>query len=103
MAKLDISNWFWSIRLPWDWEGVFSGILDDQRYIWESLPFGWKYSLVICQKLLFGLTDGALWNIPVLYFVSMDDILLVRPRRVLRRAALEVGKVAFLNQPQICP
>ena len=44
MAKLDLSNCFWSLRLPRSWVGEFSGCVGDAQYVWQSLPFGWKYS-----------------------------------------------------------
>ena len=47
---------------------------------------------VVCQKLVFGLSDGALWDIPVLYFVYMDDICLVCPRRFLKRAVRKLRR-----------
>ena len=40
MAKSDLSNCFWSLRLPRLWVGEFSVCVDDAQYVWKSLPFG---------------------------------------------------------------
>ena len=48
MAKLDLSNCFWSLRLPQSWVGEFSVCVGDAEYVWQKLPFGWKYSPLLC-------------------------------------------------------
>ena len=48
MAKLDLSNCFWSVRPPTSWVGEFSVCVGDAQYVWQSLPFGWKYSPLLC-------------------------------------------------------
>ena len=40
MAKLDLSNCFWSPRLPKSWVGKFSVCVGDAQYVWQPLPFG---------------------------------------------------------------
>ena len=52
MAKVDLSNCFWSVRLPRSWVGEFSVWGGDAQYVWQSLPFVWKYSPLLCQKLV---------------------------------------------------
>ena len=44
MAKLDMSNYFWSVHLPERWVGDLSVCVGDA----QLLPFGWKYSPLPC-------------------------------------------------------
>ena len=64
--------------------------VDDQRLRWKPPPFGWKYSLVVCQKLVFGLTDGAFWNLVVLYFAYIDAVVSFWTKPFFRRAVCKV-------------
>ena len=86
MAKLDPSNCYWSLRLPRSWVGEFSVCVGDVRYVWQSLPFGWKYSPLLCQKLVYSVVRTSVWWLPVLFFVYLDDILIVGTRRFVRKA-----------------
>ena len=86
MAKLDLSNCFWSVRLPRRWVGEFSVCVGDAQYVWESLPFGWKYSPLLCPKVVYSVVRTSFWWLPVLFFVYLDDILVVGTRRFVRKA-----------------
>ena len=53
LAKVDLQNAYWSIRLPPQWRRVFvvqggSG----RKFRYARLPFGWSYSPAICQRLV---------------------------------------------------
>ena len=99
-AKLDVSSCFWSVRLPQQWVGVFSVNVGDTQYVWNSLPFGWTYSPQLCQKLVYSVVRVAMWWLPVLFFVFLDNILIVGTRRFLRkairRARHRLQKVGFI-------
>ena len=57
VAELDLSNCFWSVRLPTSWVGEFSVCVGDAQYVWQWLPFGWT-SPLLCQKLVYGVLCG---------------------------------------------
>ena len=88
MAKLDVSNCFWSLRLPRSWVGESSVRVGDAQYVWQSVPVAWKYSPLLCQKLVYSVARTLLWWLPVLFFVylRLDDILIVGTRRFVRKA-----------------
>ena len=104
MAKVDLSNCVWSVRLPTSWVGEFSVSLGDAQHIWQSLPFGWKYSPLLCQKLMYSVVRTSVWLPPVLFFVYLDDILLVGTRRfvckAVRRARHRLQGVGFITGPK---
>ena len=52
MIKFDVSNCYWSILMPKRWRDIFQVSVSGQSYAWSSLPFGWKYSPVTCQRLM---------------------------------------------------
>ena len=58
----------------------------DAQYVWQSLPFGWKYSPLLCEKLVYSVVETSLWWLPVLFFVYLEDILIVGTRRFVRKA-----------------
>ena len=60
MAKLDLCNCFWSLHLPKSWVGEFSVCVGDAQYVCQSLPFGWKYSPLFCQKLVYSVVRTSL-------------------------------------------
>ena len=77
LAKLDLQNAYWSIRLPPAWRSVFVvGGRSGRRFRYARLPFGWAYSPVICQKLVSSVIRGALSRRGVRGWVYLDDILL---------------------------
>ena len=51
VGKIDLSNCFWSIRMPYRWCRVFRVNTPQGCFRWLTLPFGWKYSPVLCQRL----------------------------------------------------
>jgi hypothetical protein len=80
-TKLDLRNFFWSLRLPHEWIGCFrvtSGTYD-------ALPFGWNLSPVLAQKTLTALVFTALIAYGLLpclgssffLFIYLDDILIL--------------------------
>ena len=60
MTHVDLSNSFWSFLLLEGSEGAFRFRLSGKLWDMKRLPFGWKYSLVICKELL-----GSLVRYPV--------------------------------------
>ena len=60
--------------------------VSDAQYVWQSLPFGWKYSPLLCQKLVYSVVRTSVWWLPVLFFVYLGDILIVGTRRFVRKA-----------------
>ena len=86
MIKFDVSNCFWSILMPKRWRGIFQVSVSGQSYAWSSLPFGWKYSPVICQRLMGAPAENPVFDLQVLPFTHLDDILAARARRDLKRA-----------------
>ena len=104
MAKLDLSNCFWSLHLPRSWVGAFSVCVGDAQYVWQSLPFGCKYSPLLCQKLVYSVVRLSLWWLPILFFVYLDDILIVGTTRfdhkAVRRARQRLQRVGFVISPK---
>ena len=88
LAKLDLQNAYWSIRLPPLWRKVFvveggSG----RRFRYARLPFGWSYSPAICQRLVMAVVRRVLSRRGIQGWVYLDDILLSARRKArLRRA-----------------
>ena len=56
-------------------------------YRWTRLPFGWSFSLVVCQKLASGIVLGVLARLQADGFVYLYDILLVARRSKVKRGA----------------
>ena len=50
-CHIDISNCFYSLILP-RYRQSFRIRMIDTVYAFKALPFGWAYSLVICQEVL---------------------------------------------------
>ena len=88
LAKLDLQNAYWSIRLPPLWRKVFvvegaSG----RRFRYARLPFGWSYSPAICQRLVMAVVRQVVSRRGIRGWVYLDDILLSARRKArLRRA-----------------
>ena len=108
MCKVDLSNTFWSIRLPALWRHSFKVFMlggGGGLYRWTRLPFGWAYSSVVCQKLVSRIVHGALSKLESDGFVYLDDVLLVARRRRVDRDAFPVaqklGKAGFLKSPNL--
>ena len=77
MCHIDLSNCFWSPRLPQAFLGAFR-ISDGEGgvLLFRCLPFGWKYSPIPCQKVLERLVDqvGLVGSLVLIY---IDDVLIV--------------------------
>ena len=88
MAKLDLQNAFWSVVLPRGWRGVFVlQTADGRSYRYTCLPFGWRYSPLICQSLVRGIVAAALRGVRARAWVYIDDILVTaRSPSKMRRA-----------------
>ena len=52
LTHVDLSNDFWSFLLPEGVRGMFRFRFGGRLWDMERLPFGWKYSPVLCQELL---------------------------------------------------
>ena len=86
LIKFDHSNCYCSILMPKRWRDIFQVSVSGQNYAWSSLPFGWKYSPVICQRLMGALAKNSVFDLQVLPFTYLDDILAAEARRDLKRA-----------------
>ena len=77
MCHVDLSNCFWSMRLPEAFWGAFhvsdgtGGVLS-----FRCLPFGWKYGPFPCQKVLERLMEEV-GLVGVLVLIYIDDVLIV--------------------------
>ena len=81
-CHVDLTNAFWSLRLPEHLRGTFRVLIDGQVYGFNCLPFGWQFSPIICQTVL-GYILASLGFSDVLVLHYLDDFLLVgygRPR-----------------------
>ena len=77
MCHIDLSNCFWSLRLPEAfWGAVHVSDGEGAVLSFGCLPFGWKYSPVLCQKVLERLIEEiGLVGVLVLFYI--DDVLIV--------------------------
>ena len=77
MCHIDLNNCCWSLRLPEAFWGAFrisdgdGGVLS-----FRCLPFGSKYSPIICQKVLERLVEE-IGPVGVLVLICIDDVLIV--------------------------
>ena len=76
MCKLDLTNAYWSIRMPRLWGRIFCLGTGTSRWRYTCLPFGWKCSPAICQRLVSAITRSALKHWPVEWDVYINDILM---------------------------
>ena len=104
LTHVDLSNAFWSFLLPAGSEGMFRFRFWGKLWDMKRLPFGWKYSLVICQQLLGSLVRDL---IPpdILLIHYLDDFLLVardraRLREATGRVAARLREAKFLVSPK---
>ena len=79
MCHIDLSNCFWSLRLPEAFWGAFR-ISDGEGGVlsFRFLPFGWKYSPILCQKVLKRLVEE-IGLVGVLVLIYIDNVLIVGP------------------------
>ena len=66
--------------------GIQCVCVGDAQYVWQSVHFGWKYSPLLCEKLVYSVVRTWLWWLPILFCVYRDDILIVGTRRFVRKA-----------------
>ena len=106
LGKIDLSNCFWSIRMPYCWCRVFRVNTPQGCFRWFTLPFGWKYSPVLCQRLVSALVRRALRDLRARGVTYLDDNLVSavgrnRVRVAARRVSRVLGKARFLIGPKI--
>ena len=79
-TKLDISNMFWSVRLPHEYADSFRFRVRGTTYAIPSLPFGWTHSPAIAVAVL---AQYLAVTFPgeVIIIQYVDDILLVAANR----------------------
>ena len=75
-CHVDLTNAFWSLRLPAHLRGAFRVQIDGNVYGFNCLPFGWQYSPIMCQTVL-GYIVASLGFSNVLVLHYLDDFLLV--------------------------
>ena len=77
ICHIDLSNYFWWLRLPEAFWGAFR-ISDGEGGVlsFRCLPFGWKYSPILCQKVLERLVEE-IGVVGVLVLIYIDDVLIV--------------------------
>ena len=105
LGKKDLSDCFWSIRMPYKWCRVFRVNTPPGCFRWLTLPFGWKYSPVLCQRLVSALVRRALRDLRARGVTYLDDVLVsalgrCRLRVAVRRVSRVLGKAAFLISPK---
>ena len=104
MIKFDVSNCYGSILMPKRWRDVFQVSISGKNYAWSSLPFGWKYSPVICQRLMGALAENSVFDLQVLPFTYCDDVSATGARRDLKRAVRRlrgrVQRARFVVSPK---
>ena len=105
LGKIDLSNWFWSIRMPYRWCRVFRVNTPQGCFRWLTMPFGWKYSPVLCQRLVSALVRRALRDLRARGVTYLDDLLVsavgrCRVRVAARRVSGVLGRAGFLISPK---
>ena len=78
MTELDISNHYWSCKVPAGEEGQVRIAIGSRVFSIPSLPFGWTHSPPIAQKLL-ALTLAKRHPGEVIVIQYVDDILIMGP------------------------
>ena len=86
MTHLDLSNAFWSFLLLVGSEGMFRFRFGGNLWGTKRLPFAWKYSPVICQRLLGPLVRDPIPPDILLIHYLYDFPLVARDRARLREA-----------------
>ena len=104
-GKIDLSNCFWSIRMLYRWCRVFCVNTPQGCFRWLTLPFAWKYSPVLCQKLVSALVRRARRDLRARGVTYLDDVLVSavgrhRPRAATRRVSRVFGRAGFLISPK---
>ena len=105
MCKLDLTNAYCSIILPRRWRRTFVVQAGQRRWRFTRLPFGWKYSAAICQRLVSGIVARALRGTNVEWDVYLDDILITATspaaaRAGVQRVAAALPDAGFIISPK---
>ena len=58
----------------------------DAKHTYNSLLFGWKYSPLLCQPLVYNNGRYGYLVATVLFFIYVDDIFIVGTTRLVKRA-----------------
>ena len=75
-CHIDLTNAFWSLTLPEPYKNSFRVRIDGKSYAFSCLPFGWRFSPVICQYVLAFVT-GSVDTSGVLVLHYLDDFLVI--------------------------
>ena len=75
-CHIDLTNAFWSLTLPEPYKNSFRVRIDGKSYAFSCLPFGWRFSPVICQYVL-ALVTGSVDTSGVLVLHYLDDFLVI--------------------------
>ena len=78
-TKLDVFNFFWSLRLPPEVHGCFTLSAGGRVFGSRRLPFGWSWSPIIAQLTLDRILSPFTLRHGLIYFQYLDDILLASP------------------------
>ena len=86
LAKIDLTNAYWSIRLPRRWRRLFVMRVNGRSYRITRLPFGWKFSPSICEQLVDRLVRSALRGRTLSWTYLADVLGADAPKEKLKRA-----------------
>ena len=75
-CHIDLTNPFWSLTLPQPYKNSFRVRIDGKSYAFPCLPFGWRFSPVICQYVLAFVT-GSVDTSGVLVLHYLDDFVVI--------------------------
>ena len=93
------------VNMPREWRDIFCVSVQGQALKWSTLPFGWKYSPVLCQRLMAAIMGNAVADLPAMPFVYIDDVLVASNKRELRRAVgrmkAKLHKATFVLSPKL--
>ena len=86
LAKIDLTNTYWSIRLPRRWRRLFVVRVNGRSYRITRLPFGWKFSPSIRQQRVDRLVRSALRGRTLSWTYLADVLGADAPKKMLKRA-----------------
>ena len=104
LAKIDLTNAYWSIKLPRRWRRLFVVRVNGRAYRITRLPFGWKFSPSICQQLVDRLVRSALRG-RSMSWTYLDDILGAdapkkRLKQSMRAMVWKLERAGFIISPK---
>ena len=90
---------------PYRWCRGFRVNTPQGCFRWLTLPFGWKYSPVLCQRLVSALVRRALRDFRARGVTCLEDVLVSvvgthRLRVAARRVSRVLGRAGFLISPK---